>query len=208
MRRVEATPLPRNVGSLLRERAAAAPDKPVLNFFDDGEVLTYRDLDERVARLACAFHQLGIGKGAHVGVMVYTCATYPVTWLALATLGAVTVPINFNYTPRELEYMLTDSDASYLVIENDLISILESIAKPSVADSRIIVVDGDGTSRGRQSWEALLMAGDPHFRPPQEPSLEDLMNIQYTSGTTGLPKGAMLSQRYWLTFGRVGAAQI
>ena len=109
MRKVEASSLPVNIGTLLRERASQFPERPVLNFFDDSEVLSFRDLDERVTRLASGFHRLGIGKGSHVGVMVFTCATYPVTWLALARLGAVTVPINFNYTSRELEYMLTDS---------------------------------------------------------------------------------------------------
>lgn len=207
MRTVETTPLPVNVGTLLADRAAAFPDTPVLNFFDDGEVLSYRDLDDRVTRLASGLSRLGIGHGTHVGVMVYTCATYPITWLALARLGAVTVPINFNYTPRELEYMLTDSDAEYLIIQSDLIHLLESIAAPSVPDARVVVV-GDAPAKGRRSWEALLAAGDPAFRVPRLPVLDDLMNIQYTSGTTGLPKGAMLPQRYWLTFGRVGAAQI
>lgn len=207
MRLVEATPLPVNIGTLLADRAKASPDAPVLNFFDDGEILSYRDLNDRVNRLASGLHRLGVHHGTHVGVMVYTCATYPITWLALARLGAITVPINFNYTPRELEYMLTDSDAEYLVIESDLIPLLESIASPSVPNDRVVVVGGEPT-KGRRSWKALLAGGASSFRVPKEPTLDDLMNIQYTSGTTGMPKGAMLPQRYWLTFGRVGAAQI
>ena len=74
-------------------------------------------------------------------------------------------------------------------------------------NTRVVVV-GSEPSNGRHSWQALLDSGDPSFRPPYEPALDDLMNIQYTSGTTGLPKGALLPQRYWLTFARVGAAQI
>lgn len=207
MRQVEQTPLPINVGSLLRERARQHPDRIILNFFDDGEELSFRDLDEKVSRLASSLHRIGVKKGTHVGVMVFTCAKYPITWLALARLGAVTVPINFNYTPRELEYMLTDSDAEFLIIESECLKLLEAIAAPSVPDSRVVVVGG-APSKGRQSWEALLSSGDPLFEAADPPGLDDLMNIQYTSGTTGMPKGAMLPQRYWLTFARVGAAQI
>lgn len=207
MRQVEATPLPQNVAVLLRERAAQLPNERVLNFFDDGEALTYGELADRVARLASGFSSIGVRRGSHVGVMVYTCATYPITWLALASLGAVTVPINFNYTPRELQYMLTDSQAQHLVIEADLVRVYESIEHPPLPDASIIVVGG-APSKGRRSWQSLLQNGDAAFRSDHEPQIDDLMNIQYTSGTTGMPKGAMLPHRYWLTFGRVGAAQI
>ena len=206
MRRVEAEPLPANIAALLATAAARWPDRPVLEFFDDGETITYAELDRRVARAANALAALGVGHGDHVGLMVHTSSTYPVTWLALASIGAVTVPINYNYMPRELHYMLSDSHARFLVIHDDLLAIYEGMEAAVVPRDRVVVI-GEGGEGYPVRWEVLIGAAAESFTPAQAPTLDDLMNIQYTSGTTGLPKGAMQTQRFWLTYGVVGAAQ-
>ena len=98
-RRIEEEPLPANIGALLDEAAAAAPTRVAMNFFESGETLTYGELRRRVNRLASGHRRgLGIGKGTHVGVMMPNIAAMPITWLALARLGAVMVPMNIAYT--------------------------------------------------------------------------------------------------------------
>ena len=207
MRAIEATPLPTNVAALLEVRAQAHPERPFLSFFDDGDTLSYGETARLVRRTASALDSVGIGNGTHVGVMVHTCRHYPVTWLALASLGAVTIPINYRYTSRELDFMLHDSRASHLVIADDLLNVLEDIEGGASVSRRNVIVAGERRDGYPRHWESLVDSGDPGFQPAQPPGPDALMNIQYTSGTTGLPKGAMQPHRYWLTFSRVGAAQ-
>jgi acyl-CoA synthetase (AMP-forming)/AMP-acid ligase II len=205
MRQVEREPLPASASVLVREAAAKCGDKPLLVFFDDGDTITYREFDRLVTKFAGGLSRLGVGHGTHVGICVYTQRHYPITWQANARLGAVTVSINYNYTPRELLYMLEDSDARYLVIHKDFLPTFEAMERHPIPKERVIVVGGAPGYPHR--WEDVQAAGGEDFKPAVEPTQHDLMNIQYTSGTTGMPKGAMQTQRYWLTFAKVGAAQ-
>lgn len=207
MRRIEKTPFPQNVPALLDAQARENASQPLLNFFDDNDVLTYADVSELTQKLAAGFSEIGIGSGCHVAVMVDTSRTYPLTWLALARLGAVTVPVNYRYTSRELDYILRDADARFLVISAPFVSVLEDIKGGTNLSDKNIIMAGDEKSQF-VSWQSLLDEGDEQLLSSiVAPELDDVMNIQYTSGTTGLPKGALLSHRYWLTFSRNGAAQ-
>jgi crotonobetaine/carnitine-CoA ligase len=204
-RLIESEPLPANLGALLDEAAADAPGHVAMNFFESGEVLTYAELRGRVNRLARGMAGLGIVKGTHVGVMMPNVAAMPITWLALARLGAVMVPMNIAYTPREVQYVVEDAEVTWLFIHEDCLATLDqtTIHGGTFAAERTVVV---GAARaGRRAWDALLEAKDGPFRAEQERGHDDLMNIQYTSGTTGFPKGCMLTQRYWLTIGKVNA---
>ncbi len=146
MREIERTPLPENVSALLDDAAERHRDRPFLVFFDDGDTLTYADAARHVRDLAGALAALGVGAGTHVAVMLLTTRHWPVTWLALARLGAVTVPINYNYTPRELAWMLEDSKASHLVIHRDYVGVLESIEGGAPLARGNVVVAGGATA--------------------------------------------------------------
>ncbi|HKS63390.1 MAG TPA: AMP-binding protein [Xanthobacteraceae bacterium] len=205
-REIEASPLPANIGALIDELAASVPDRVAWNFFDQGETITYAALRTEVNRLANGLRAIGVRKGSHVGVMLPNIAAFPLTWLALARLGAVMIPVNTRYTERELHYVLDDGEADFVVIDAGLLSVLENVPQPlpRLTDQNVVVV-GDAPSRYR-SWSAVKSAGSGDTPAGVDGVLlDDLLNIQYTSGTTGFPKGCMLTQRYWLVIGKVNA---
>lgn len=203
-RQIESEPLPRNIGTLLDDAAAAAPDRLAWDFFEQGERITYAALRELVNRVANGLARAGVRKGSHVGVMLPNVAAMPTTWLALARLGAVMVPLNIAYTPREMGYVVTDSEVGFLVLDEGCLDTLAAVPErpPALTDDRVFVV---GTPRdGQRRWDALL-DGETEWVVRDPVECDDLMNIQYTSGTTGFPKGCLLSHRYWLTIGKVNA---
>src|SRR5688572_19224394 len=86
-RRLEAEPLPRNLGALLAEACDAVPDRQVLHFIDSGESFTYRELRAAVNQLTNGLISIGVRKGTHVGVMLPNVPEWPITWLAIARIG-------------------------------------------------------------------------------------------------------------------------
>ncbi len=202
---LEAEALPASNAALLDEAASDVPERLAWRFIDSGEAATYREVQAMVNRIAAGLHGLGVRKGTHVAVMVPNVPQFPVTWLAIGRLGAVMVPVNVSYTARELDYIVNDGKAQYLVIDEAFLPTLDAMTqRPAhLADARVIVV---GRARaGQQDWQALHDAGDLAFQPPAPVGLDDLLNIQYTSGTTGFPKGVMQAQRYWITQSRINA---
>ena len=198
--------MPPNLYTLLKQAAAEVPKKTVLHFIENGETLTYAGLLTKVERLATWLYAVGVRKGSHVGVMLPNISAFPLSWLAIARLGAVMIPVNTRYTARELHYVLDDGDADFLIIHADFADLIGTMPAPlpRVKDDHVVVI-GDTNGRHRV-WPDLNAPVDITIVDP-EPSHEDLLNIQYTSGTTGFPKGCMLTQLYWLTIGKVNAAR-
>ena len=146
----------------------------------------------------------GIGKSTHVAVMLPNIAAFPLTWLALARLGAVMVPLNIAYTAREMRYVVENADAEYLIIHHECLATLRELeADGRRFSARRVIVVGAAPD-DFLSWDRLCEGQSDRFEAPGV-ALDDLMNIQYTSGTTGFPKGCMLSHRYWATLGKVNA---
>lgn len=204
-RGIESEPLPESVFALLAHAATATPDALALHFIEGGEAFTYAQLLAMVRRLANGLSAHGVERGCHVAVMLPNVPEMPVTWLALAAIGAVMVPVNTRYTAHELAYVLADSGAAHLVIHHDLVTILEDREAPPSALATIIVV-GAPAKGGMLAWQDLVDRSAADFAPAVPPGLDDLLNIQYTSGTTGWPKGCLLTQRYWLTCAKAYAA--
>jgi crotonobetaine/carnitine-CoA ligase len=207
VRAIEASPLPANLGALLDEAAAEAGDRIVWDFFEEGQQETYESLRRRVNGIAAKLLELGIRKGTHLAVMLPNTPAFPLLWLALARIGAVMVPVNIAYRERELAYVLNDSEAEYLVVDSTLCPVIagcRASGEVGLPITRQIVV-GEASEPGAVAWRELDSVPRDSFAPPEPVGADDLFNIQYTSGTTGFPKGCMLTQRYWLIAGKVNA---
>lgn len=190
--RIEAIPVAPSIRDYLDERFVKYATEPALNFFEDDKTLTYSALGDKVYRLAHALNQRGIGFGSRVAMMVPNRIEFPITWCALMVLGATVVPVNVRYTARELEYVVTDSQSKWLIIDDSLLDVLAQWKNHQdvLPGGHVMTVD--------QDWENLLKSGKPNWRPDWSVNDQNLANIQYTSGTTGFPKGVELLQRYWL----------
>ena len=204
-RQLEAEPLPTSTAALLDQAATDVPDRLAWHFIDSGETATYREVQAMVNRVAAGLAGLGVRKGTHVAMMVPNLPQFPLTWLAIGRLGAVMVPVNISYTGRELDYIVNDGRAEFLVIAEEFLPTLAAmVRRPAhLVDARVIVV-GNARS-GMHDWHALHDAGDPAYQASEPVGLDDLLNIQYTSGTTGFPKGVLQAQRYWITQSKINA---
>jgi crotonobetaine/carnitine-CoA ligase len=199
----EAEPFHANIPAFIDARAAEMGDAIAANFFEEGVTLSYRQIADQSRAIAAGLQARGVRFGDRVGVMLPNIAAFPLTWLAIGRLGAIMVPINVRYTPREVAYVLNDSGAQLLVTDKDVLTEIREAAELAghpALDSPIVVGSGDDSA-----WERLGSTDTGGFRPDREPGLEDLVNIQYTSGTTGFPKGCMLTHRYWLMLARVAS---
>lgn len=200
-REIEATELPESLGAFVRERAGAMGDAMLGNWFDCGETMTYAELDERADRLASSLLALGVRKNTHVAVMLPNVPAFPVSWVALGRIGAVMIPVNTGYTSEELLFVLSDSDSQFVILDAEFLPALERIEDrlPLIEGDRVIV--HGKAPQGRSCWATLGRDGALPFVPPAPVTRNDLLNIQYTSGTTGFPKGCMLTHDYWMLIG-------
>ncbi len=205
-------PPDRSVPWLLSQAAARAPHVPALVFF--GRRLTYAALKEQAARLAQGLADLGLEQGERLAVMLPNCPQLVLTYYAALHLGAVVVLMNPLLSPKEIREQLLDSGARFLVVLDHLLPKAEE-ASAEINLEQVIVVrlahyltwplswlyplkawwqslpQGFRSRPGRTAWTGLLKAS-PLADPPR-PRTEDIAILQYTGGTTGTPKAAILS---------------
>jgi acyl-CoA synthetase (AMP-forming)/AMP-acid ligase II len=200
---IMATEPPTSIGALVRQAAQDFGDRVAVNWFQFGVTLSFNDLDQRSNRVAANLLAKGYRKGCHIAVMLPNSPAFLLVWFAIAKIGAVMVPVNTAYAGRELDYILNQSDAQALVISADSLPALTAMEnRPdllSEAHTHMVTFAGD---------LGALETGEPlvEFDPGYEIFPSDLANLQYTSGTTGFPKGCMLTQDYWMLMAQIGAA--
>jgi long-chain acyl-CoA synthetase/crotonobetaine/carnitine-CoA ligase len=192
---------PKTLGEFIRERSTVLGDQVAAIWFQDKRSLTYLELHERADRLASSLNTIGVRKGTHVAVMLPNVPETMIVWTAIGRIGAVMVPVNPNYTPTELSFVLNDSDTQFFIVDESCTALLAAIPnRPAMIADASVIVFGKKTGDQR-SLSSLIDDGAFPFSPPVVVTGSDLLNIQYTSGTTGFPKGCMLTHDYWMRTG-------
>jgi long-chain acyl-CoA synthetase len=178
------------IDDILWHNAAERPDKPAVICGD--RQLSFAAVAERSRRLAHALQGLGLGAGARVAVLASNCAEYVETVFAIAAAGAVWVPLNFRLAPAELTFIIEDCGAAAVIFTADQASAVAAI-RDRLAEVRTwIAIGAAGAAAGVACYEDLLGAARAASMA-ERPASAALFTIMYTSGTTGRPKGVMLS---------------
>ena len=184
-----------NLGSLVREAANRFGEKTILRF--EGSSLSFTELEERTNQLSNVLEKLGVNAGDRVAVMLANGFEFPITWLAIAKLGGIMVPVNTQYQHDDLRFVLRDSGAWLLVTSPEFVMLAHQV-RPECETLESIVVFG-ASSAAIELNHAMKVASKELALP--NVARDSLVNLQYTSGTTGFPKGCMLSHAYWLELG-------
>jgi len=179
------------LGEALARWARRTPDAEALVYRD--RRMTWGQLDERVNRLANALSGLGVGRGDRVYFVFPNCISYIEIALAAAKLGAIGVPGNFRFVAREHAYQLSHSGAR-VVLYADQFGDVMTEASRGLSDLEHRVRAGSSAAENSLDYEELIAAGSP--QPPDVAvDDDDPASIMYTSGTTGPPKGAVMTHK-------------
>ena len=173
--------------------AGRRPNKLAIHDLQTGRKFTYRDLDARSDKLASALSKLGIAKGDRVALLAPNCAEYFELQFACGRLGAIMLPLNWRLTVPELEYILGDSTPRLMVHDRSFAPQANELAKLCKI-GHLLEIDHE---RPDSSYERAMAAA---LAPPTPVvlTLDDIAMVMYTSGTTGHPKGAIIT--YGMTF--------
>ena len=209
------------VDELLRRTAEAHPDRPAMRFY--GKQVSYRELDDRADRFAAGLRRIGVKRGDRVSLLLPNTPHFFIAFFGILRAGAVVVQTNPLYTARELEELYKDAGVETVVLMDIFWPNLGK-AKPRTPVKRVVICDvaeflrtplrqlypirRRGDLKKQNHWplgiptepwvhrypELVAQPGAPGDRPPVDPKT-DVAVLQYTGGTTGTPKGAMLTHR-------------
>ena len=200
-----------SLGEFLDAAVRRNPDKVFVEMA--GEKVTYRQLQIKVGETASLFHALGVAPGDRVGLFMPNCLEYLYSWFGLSSMGAISVPINTAYKRDETAYILNDAEAVGLVAHTTLASVAQeaSALAPSVR-YKLIVAEGPPSdplfARGEEvtidGWTdfANALSGAEPLASPMAVSPDAVSMLVYTSGTTGNPKGVMVSHQMYVAAGQ------
>ena len=203
------------LSQLLREKTAENPNQEFMVYSDRGLRFTYQEFDKRVDDMAAGLYAIGVRKGDNIGIWATNVPDWLTYMFACARLGAVAVTVNTSYKLHELEYLvkqadlttlcLTDGvkDSNYVQMIKELVPELDEYERGCLKSAKFpclknVVFMGPEKFRGLYSTPELLLLGQ-HVdfeiikKIESEVTPYDVVNMQYTSGTTGFPKGVMLT---------------
>jgi fatty-acyl-CoA synthase len=196
---------PLTTEAALRRAAVIAPEVEAI--VAPAGRITYAALAAEVAEIRAALAAAGVRRGDHVGLCMGNGPRWVAIFLAIGSLGAVTVPVNTRFQAAEMAYALRQSRVSLLILSDrflrvDFVAMLRetcpgvdmALPDPALPDLRRVVVLGEDVPDGAMGWDGFLAAGrGREVAPCCVP--EDVLLIQYTSGTTSFPKGVLLTHR-------------
>ena len=178
-----------NISTWIDRNAQFSPDKAAIYF--EGKTLTYADMAAQIDRAARMLSiTLGVQRGDRVSLLSTNNPEYLIILFACARIGAILNPLNWRLAIPELSYIVENAESSVLLVEREFVdfALQARMDRPDC-----LVIGLDFTPDGGHNW-SILMATTSEIEPDSCGSLEDTMLLVYTSGTTGHPKGAMLSQ--------------
>ena len=195
---------------MLARTAERHPEQVAIVFRDIN--LTYRELDALVNSFANALLATGLHKGQTVVLFMTNRPEYVISWFAITRIGAVASPMNPSYKEREVVYQLSNSEAVAIIVQDNLVPLVEAARAETPTLQHIIALNVFGATQEAsnagsaivgptfldgadvQSFSHLLQSY-PSTPPTIEIQQEELLTLPYSSGTTGLPKGVMLSHK-------------
>jgi Acyl-CoA synthetases (AMP-forming)/AMP-acid ligases II len=193
------------IGRLLDIGVRLAPDQEIV--YADRARMTYRDLKERVARLASGLSRLGVQAGDTVAVMDWDTHRYLESYFAVPMMGAVLHTVNVRLSPEQILYTINHAEDDVILVNTEFLPLLEELWGRIEPGKKLVLLDDTGqlplTSLPIEvEYEALLSSGDPDFAFADF-SEDARATTFYTTGTTGLPKGVYFSHRQLVmhTFG-------
>ena len=178
-----------NLAALLNRSATKFPDDPAIVF--NGRKISYKELNAKANEIASGLKKLGVSKGDRVGIHLPNCPEFIMTYFGILKVGAAVIPVNVMLKDSEINYILNDSGAKLLFTLKELLAQSEPAIKGIPDFKGLVVVNGNGEDGIR--FDDVVDLSNPFVADEDVIPEEDLAVIFYTSGTTGKPKGAMIS---------------
>ncbi len=177
---------------VMRATAARLPDTRALTFRN--QTITFGEFDRDSNRLANGLATLGLAGGDRMALYLPNCPQYELAFYAASKLGAISCPMNPSYREREITYQVNDSGAKVMVTHASLWPVIDACRSQTPHLERVVVVGGEVADPGVVGYDDVIAAASasaPDVRVEQS----QLAALPYSSGTTGLPKGVMLTHR-------------
>ena len=182
---------------LLRTAAERTPDRRAIIYHD--LILTYREVLSMVNCIANGLHNMGMKKGDRICLFMTNRPEYTITFIAAASIGLVVSPMNPGYKEREIAYQLENSEARAILFQRELLPVLQLVmSQKSFPHLKHILVTGAQAPESMPEaipFARLMRESSPKHPPRVEISSDDVVALPYSSGTTGFPKGTLLTHR-------------